>query len=90
MIEYEWDVEELDECGEILDHVFCRSYRAAMAHAATVPRCAVALVRTEWGPHGVEDREWAYFKDGRTHGFGDSMGTIVRQVPQRFLKEAKA
>ena len=85
MINYEWDV-EIMEGEDIVDHHFCRSYQEALADAKENAHSEVVLVRSDETWHG-DDRMWAYFVNGVTKGFRDSVGTVRMQVPARYLKE---
>jgi len=83
---YEWDIETVDEHGDILDH----------DHSATCPAHELAhnerlvLVRDVIGPEGVDDRTWAYVTGGKLPTFfSDAWQTHTREVPKKFHNELK-
>lgn len=87
---YEWDVEELDRHGDIVDHHFCENYKQLLKCASDFQKCDIVLVRdVESDSGGVEDRLWAYMKDGKLpEYFADSrnLPTGIR-VPKKFHLE---
>lgn len=86
-LDYEWDVEALDEYGDIIDHGFCDGFPGV----STDPLHKVVLVKSyARGLSGDEysfdivDRAWAYLQDDGTlpEEFDDGS-----KVPLRFHRE---
>ena len=69
-VEYEWDVEETDRDGEIIDHHFCDNLAEARATAKSgspsVDWHIVLICRVENYDRGTTEVSWAY-KIGRAH-----------------------
>jgi hypothetical protein len=87
---YEWCYETLDEFGDIIDTYFCDKLKDFDESARTETLC---LIRNEGNEvDGLEDRLWAYVKDGQLpETFEDGGGySIDEPVPERFRKELKA
>lgn len=93
MVEYEWDVEELDAEGEIVSHHGFPSYALAQTFAeesaARNVTCLVALVQDADGY-----RAWAYIDFHTSYGLGilpdyfqDAYGNVAGAVPKRFHRE---
>jgi hypothetical protein len=86
-LDYEWDIEVLDEHGDIEDHDFQDNYPGTQDDpeknvVVLVKSYARGLSGDEYS-FFIEDRTWAYIKDGELpEEFQD--GT---RVPQRFHKE---
>lgn len=88
-VDYEWDCEQLDKHGDIVDHNFATSYAEALA-SCDGESSKVLLVRTEGNDDdGVTERSWAYVENGRLpERFGDSWGRPTgAKVPKRFHVE---
>lgn len=91
-VEYEWDLELVDEHDDVFDHVFCdsavevvREFKNAQLHGEVA---SIVLVRTVWGLSGNEDRTWAYVKDGVLPEFTrDAYNRDAYKVPQKYHKE---
>lgn len=93
MLEYEWDVEWVDEFEDIVDHWFVESYVEAVEVASGEPLhddCVgrIVLVRSVIGDQGVEDRAWAYLEEGFNE-FQDGYGNRVCAIPKRFREEVR-
>ena len=86
---YEWDVEEIDSDGDIIDHHHVESYEVAdtlkRLYEATEPYTyKVVLVKDS----RASGRSWAYIEDGKLpENFEDSYGGNCGKVPERFHKE---
>ena len=93
MLTYEWDVETVDEYGDIEDHY--HSERITIDHLDAAldksGRTRLVLVRDDHR-HGGIDRSWAYVEEGKLPDhFKDAYDRNEAKVPQRFHKElAKA
>lgn len=82
---YEWDL-ELSDGNEVLDH----SHFDTCPGLPTEKNVSLVLIRDVWEcdektgePDDLEDRSWAYIKDGKLpKTFDDGF-----KVPQRFHKE---
>lgn len=96
-VRYEWDVEVQTaaasddyEEGEVIDHLFCKSFIGAMTTAAIDAgedlKHVIVLVRDD-----DNQRSWAYLEDGKlpTH-FEDAYQNQHGKVPQRFHAEVAA
>lgn len=85
---YEWCYETLDD-GDIVGNDFEDNLSSFNEARKTDTLC---LVRNEGDEiNGVEDRFWAYVKDGKLPEYFEDGGgyeTSIR-VPQRFHKELK-
>ena len=85
MIDYEWDVETLDEFGDIEDHNHSEKLRPY--HLDLEPSQRLVLVCDHW-EGGWMYRSWAYVVDGELpEHLVDAYDTEIRRVPQRFHKE---
>jgi len=94
-LRYEWDIESVDEHGDIQDHNFrdklsefegkLRSEIPLAKHEKLV------LVRDELDiDGGTIGRSWAYVENGQIEeSFKDSGGGDVTPVPLRFIKELR-
>lgn len=81
---YEWTAEREDEWGDIQDSNFADTLAALLPFAKE--GWALGLVRNVGcESEGVEDRQWAYPKDGVLPERFDGGS----KVPQRFLAEWK-
>lgn len=89
-ISYEWDVEELDDNGEILDHVW-RDKLSDFRSPAFECRHALVLVRDEGNEfEGLQERFWAYEEGGKLpEFFSDTQRETRIRVPERFHAELK-
>ena len=99
-LRYEWDIEEIDEHGDIIDHHhrdklseffecgFADDFAAALKREGYL----LVLVRDMLDRNGdVDLRSWAYVKDGKLPVFShDAWGRYVAKVPQRFHRELAA
>ena len=86
MVEYEWDVETVDEYGDI-EHEHCASYadclRLMDEPAPEGCRYDVVLVRDD-----DYERSWAYMENNKLpEYFKDVYGRRVVKVPKRFVAE---
>lgn len=91
MINYEWDVEDTNIYGDVIDH----NHRDALSdyhpsdfdlmEEEDARSCSLVLVRDD-----DNGRSWAYVEDGKlpTH-FSDAYGNDIAKVPQRFHQELK-
>jgi hypothetical protein len=89
-VSYEWDIEELDEHGDIINH----NHADKLKDLPDV-KGSLVLVRSLGNEYeGLVDRQWAYVYD--MYGdqylprfFSDSGGdtTFEIEVPKRFHKE---
>jgi len=82
---YEWDIEEIDEDGEVIDHNHVDSLNGVVFDG---DRFCLVLVKNVWNAlEGLINRAWAYaeLKDGvwtLPDTFCDGS-----KVPKRFVKE---
>ena len=86
-VAYEWSYELTDEHGDIIDSNFADklSYFSKSEKVGDL-----VLVRNEGDEiNGVEDRQWAYVKDGKLPlKFSDARNQEIDiDVPKRFFKE---
>lgn len=85
-VEYEWTIEEIDaESGDIIDSSFSDDLNFWTKEDWDGKD--LGLVRNEGNEDdGLEDRYWAYVKDGKLpEFFTDSMGEFTGiKVPQKF------
>lgn len=99
-VRYEWDIEEVDDLGEIVDHNF-RSKLTDFGddlRAVDGARFRLVLVRDSINQFGdLKSRAWAYASgyfgsfNFTPEFFVDSTGSGINKVPRRFLDElAKA
>ena len=89
-VTYEWDIEELDEHGDIENHIHQDKLSAYRALPIGNPSECLVLVRDNWE---TGSRAWAYVgEDGRLPEYlEDAHGHRVAKVPQRYHRElAKA
>lgn len=78
---YEWDVEEYDEDGEILDHNFYKECPSV----PTEPNKSLVLIRDVVHEFdGVIQRNWAYVTNGKLPEFFDN--TFIK-IPNKYHKE---
>lgn len=91
-IYYEWDVEELDESGDIVDHNHCGSYAGCLNVLKRDPEPGitrrVVLIRDNDCTRSGQ-RSWAYMKSDwiLPPMFTDANGISVAAVPSRFIVE---
>lgn len=90
---YEWDVEEIDEHGDIIDHNHHETAEEMVADYLSRPAgCAeMVLVRDVFNDlHGLLDRKWAYV-DQETMTLdewcADCSGSGSKKTPKRYLWE---
>jgi hypothetical protein len=86
-VSYEWCYETVDEDGDITDNDFRDNLSEFKDSEGEL-----VLVRNEGNEKaGLEDRFWAYVKDGKLPGyFKDGGGHEVDiKVPNKFHKELK-
>lgn len=92
-VKYEWDVETLDEFGDILDHDHRDTFKEAIAAEKTTQGFSettrICLVRDVWDEdNGIQDRQWAYLEEGKLpEYFEDTGGQEANRVPQKFHQE---
>ena len=85
---YEWDVEEVDQHGDIQDHNHSETYAEAKKFYAMPPgnpgmTSRIVLVRDD-----DKCRAWAYMENGTLpEHFEDANGVEVAKVPKRFHDE---
>lgn len=89
MVDYEFIVEEIDECGDIIDVTHHDTYAAAAGERDDLLKTSaydyhVALVRD-----AGENREWCYIsKHGHNVGFVDAFDKPTgRKLPVKFAKQ---
>ena len=91
MTQYEWDVEEIDEHGDIIDHNHRDTAVAVLHLARGFALSDVVLVRDVWKDDSLQERSWAYVVDGRLpEFFEDAYQRQTVKVPARFHSELKA
>ena len=96
-LRYEWDIEDIDEHGDINDHhhrdklseFFECGFADDFAAALKGLGCQLVLVRDTLDSDGAVDlRSWAYVEDGKLPVFShDGCGGRAAKVPQRFHRE---
>lgn len=89
MIAYEWCYEVTDENGDIIDSNFADK----LSEFSKSEEGVLVLVRNEGDEiNGLEDRQWAYVKDGKLPlKFSDARNVEIGiDVPKRFFKELKS
>ena len=88
-LDYECDIEMLDEFDDIIDHDFQDKYPGVQADDKNVVVLVKSYARGLSGDEYsffIEDRTWAYLKDGKMpEEFDDGS-----RVPKRFHKEVSA
>jgi hypothetical protein len=85
-VAYEWCYEVTDEHGDIIDSNFADK----LSEFSKNEEGELLLVRNEGDEiNGVEDRQWAYVKDGKLpFKFSDARNVEIEiDVPKRFFKE---
>jgi len=95
MIIYEWDIETVDEYGDIIDHYHASDLQElAIFLEREEPQAGIeyrlVLVRDQCRADGMDlDRTWAYLTDecNLPSHFSDTIGTNRTQVSLRFAKE---
>ena len=83
MTTYEWDIEETDEYGDIVDHHHFDKLK-------DIPDIDgdLVLVKSIWRGDTLAARFWAYVENGiLPEYFEDSRGWKYHKVPQKFRKE---
>ena len=92
-LRYEWDIEEIDEHGDIIDHhhrdklsEFFECVADDFAAALKREGYQLVLVRDTLDSDGAVDlRSWADVEDGKLPVFsGDGFGRCAAKVPPRF------
>jgi len=85
-ITYEWDIEEVDQYGDIVDH-----HHADEARNLPDVSGDLVLVRDAGNEHfGVTERSWAYVVEGALpEFFTDAYGAETAKVPKRFHDELR-
>jgi hypothetical protein len=89
---YEWDIESVDEHGDIQGHHFFDKCPGIPADDydddGLTP--ALVLVRDTWDEGGLTDRYWAYVADGKLpEYFLDAYNNEGPRVPKRFHAELR-
>lgn len=84
---YEWCYETIDENGDIIDNDHADKLAEFNEARKTEQLCLVQNIGDD--DNGLEDRNWAYVKDGKLpQFFSDAMGEFIGyEVPKRFHKE---
>lgn len=84
-IAYEWDIETVDEFGDIHDH----NHSARCPGIPAEPNERLVLVRDAGNDDdGITDRQWAYVVDGKLPAkFSDALDVERASVPARFHRE---
>jgi hypothetical protein len=81
---YEWDLEHLNEDGDIEDHDFADK----LEDLPKDEKGDLVLVRDVFIFEGLCDRTWAYVEnDTLPEYFKDSYGVECEKVPKRFHEE---
>ena len=94
-VEYEWDIETLDQYGDIIDHDFADKLSSGIIKFDEIDtdNQVLVLVRNLWSTDGSLDRSWAYCRkgdDGKFYlpnTFKDSYDRYECDVPKRFINE---
>jgi hypothetical protein len=60
---YEWDVETIDQYGDVQDHNHA-NHLSDLCHSLASDEELVLVYNTGNDLDGVEDRQWAYVSDG--------------------------
>lgn len=86
----EWDVEEVDQDGDVIDHHYFDTYNECRMYTQHIPQAGnkyeVALVLT----YSDGDRAWAYVQDNHLAGyFCDAYGRNVRRVAKKYIHEVE-
>lgn len=83
-VTYEWDLETLDEYGDIQDHDFAERLIDLKGK-----EWRLVLVRDEGNElNGLANRYWAYVENGKLpECFSNATNVVNIKVPQRFHKE---
>ena len=92
MIDYEWDIEEVDPHGDIVDHHFLDGHPDGLApeheRSSEGWRYDLVLVRTTYSnpeTRSYTDRSWAYVRNGKLpEMFEDAYQIPVHKIPKRF------
>lgn len=85
-VEYEWDIETIDEYEDVVDHWHERQLRKLPD--TLLPSERLVLVRTRV-PSG--ERSWAYADGDSLSGvFRDSYDRVVSEVPAKYMAEFEA
>tara|TARA_A100001391_G_scaffold166808_1_gene127022 strand:- start:301 stop:591 length:291 start_codon:yes stop_codon:yes gene_type:complete len=84
-VHYEWDIETLDEHGDIT-HDHWDKLRQAPKPQELEENQRVVLVRDVWVDESLEDRQWCY-PHLFTKFFDASGEPTGKRMPLRFLKE---
>lgn len=87
-ISYEWDFEEIDEDGDVIDHNHADKLTD---YVPTDDTMILVLVRDVGNDRdGLVDRSWAYVKFKHLpEYFTDTDGARVAKVPEKFKIELK-
>jgi len=82
---YEWDIETIDEAGDIVDH----SHSTKVPTEALKPNQELVLVKDVHNRQGeLQDRAWAYVVAGKLPvAFQNALGDYVGKVPLAFQLE---
>ncbi len=83
MVMHEWDVETLDEFGDIEDHNHCETLQPY--HLDLDRNQRLVLVCDHYPPVGGLNRSWAYVENNTLPlYFEDAYGNKTTRVPKRF------
>ena len=90
MVTYEWDVEEIDEFEDIIEHHHGNRL-AEVIEWLQEPNTRLVLVRDVGNDiEGITDRTWAYVEGGKLPDHFDyGGGEIGPKVPKRFHDELR-
>jgi len=78
---YEWDIEEIDEFGDVEEH----NFRSKLKDLLEIKGDLVLVRTTGSEANGVDDRQWAYVENGELpETFSDGA-----KIPEKFRKELK-
>lgn len=95
-VSYEWDYEQIDEHGDIIEHnhadtlqEFNTEFVSNLFHEGATRALELVLIRdTGNETDGLQERTFAYVKDGQLpEYFKDGAGCEIHKVPARFRVE---
>lgn len=88
-IKYEWDIEEIDEHGDIIDHNHADRLGDLDLTELKDANKRLVLIRDEGNQNdGLQERYWAYPINGvLPEYFSDAMGEVQIKVPKYLCEE---